>query len=459
MDCQKKIENLRSLIQEKEEELASLRDALARSQELIVNIHQSIPLKLFRNYDASIGKIVPIRLKKRIKMSGGKISSENSNQLKEHLSKSKPTKLDIVCFPMINWEYRYQRPQHLLSKFAKNNHRVFYLTTTIQPIKDGYEIAKLDENIYGVSLSCSKYFDIYKDKFEKSNLKSVLDSFVKLKNDLGIAGMSFVMFPTWQPVVSELRKLFDFKIVYDCADNITAFPNINKERKKEEEMLVENSDLIVANSRPIYDKFRKKNSQTILVHNGCDFEHFNRRHQENLLKDLKKPVIGYFGAIAEWFDAELVEFVARKKSDKTFVFIGDTYGSNLKRLRTMDNVLFLGERPYTELPMYLNGFDVCIIPFKLTPLVIDTHPIKIYEYFAAGKPVVATNMLELYSMRQLCYIAKGKEDFVSKLDEALRENDQNMTRKRIEYSSKNTWNDRFDSIYSELQKIQSLTRK
>ena len=109
-----------------------------------------------------------------------------------------------------------------------------------------------------------------------------------------------------------------------------------------------------------------------------------------------------------------------------------------------------------QLPKYLHDFDVCLIPFKITPLIEATHPIKIYEYFAAGKPVVATNIAELSQMADLCYLAEDKEDFLKKLDLAVNEKNETITKKRIKFASENTWEHRFETLYNELKKTTSF---
>lgn len=446
------IDELKSLIKEKEEQIAGLRKALANSQELIVNIHQSLPLRVFRTYDSSLGKIMPLRLKKKIQLSTNKIKSENSLQLKKILSSIIPEKKDIIFFPMIYWSYRWQRPHHIARQFASNGHRVFYLTPTLRKLNNPFEIDTLEENIYEMELSSPKYFDIYKDKIDVHLLKSLGESFTKLQNELKLDAVSIVAFPTWTPLAFLLKKLFGFKVVFDHVDAIQEFPNINKERKKEEDVLLQNSDLVITSASKLFQKAQKINKNTILVPNAGDFALFSKPVLDELLKDFQKPIIGYFGAIAEWFDTDLIEFAAKSRPNFTFVFIGDTYGSNLKKIRNLKNVYFLGERPYIELPEYLHCFDVCLIPFKLTPLIRSSHPIKIYEYLAAGKPVVTTKIPDLLPMNDLCYIVKDRTDFLEKLDESLKENDKKLIEKRIEFASKNTWQDRFQVIYNQLEK-------
>ena len=446
------ISALKSLLKEREKQIASLRKALENSQELIVNVHQSLPLRIFHNYDSSIGKIIPIRLKKKIQPSIDKIKSANSLHLKKILSNRTPEKKDIIFFPMVNWNYRWQRPHHIARQFASNGHRVFYLTSTLRKLENPFEIDILEENIYEVELSSPKYFDIYKDKIADSLLKSLSESFTKLQNELKLDAISIVAFPTWTPLVFLLKKLFGFKVIFDYVDAIQEFPNINKERKKEEDVLLQNSDLVITSASKLFQKVQQTNKNTMFVPNAGDFDLFSKSTSDELLKDFQKPIIGYFGAIAEWFDTDLIGFIVKNRPKLTFVFIGDTYGSNLKKIRNLKNVYFLGERPYMELPEYLHCFDACLIPFKLTPLIQSSHPIKIYEYLAAGKPVITTQIPDLLPMNDLCYIAKDKIGFLEKLDEALKENDKKLIENRIEFASKNTWQDRFQVIYNQLEK-------
>jgi len=450
-DKDKSISYLKSEIKKKEKQIEALRIALAKSQEFIVDVHQSLPLKLFRGYDSSFGKLIPLRLK-RSTLSKGKKYRSKSQIIKEF--KNYPTnKKDIICFPMINWDYRKQRPQHIFEEFANNGHRVYYFTTKLKPLSTIYEITKLDKNIYQVELTVPKNFDIYKDKINKPILKSLTESFIKLKKDVLNEAICFVMFPTWAPLVLDLMKLFKIKLIFDLVDDTQSFPNINKERKKEERLLLRESDLVIVSSQYLLEKTKKLTKNSIHIPNAVEYDHFSKKETENLLSNIEKPIIGYFGAIAEWFDTDLIGYLAKKRPNYNFVFIGDTYGSNLKKIINLQNIHFLGERPYEELPNYLHHFDACLIPFKLNSLTMASSPIKIYEYFAAGKPVVTTHLPALNSMKNLCYIADNKNDFLTNLDLALNENKSDLVRKRIEFASKNTWQKRFEEMYHIINKI------
>jgi len=368
-------------------------------------------------------------------------------------------KKDIVCFPIIDWNFRYQRTQHLLSKFAENGHRVFHLKVKLLPEKRAYTITNIIDNIFEINLSCSSRFNVYRDIFKKQTLGSAFSSLEQMQRDLHIDGLSFVAFPAWAPVVLALKRKHGWPIIYDCLDDYYVFGNVDRERVEEELKLFNVSDLVITTSAYLYKKAKKVTNKTLCIPNAGEFDRFNILPPNDLLKDIKKPMVGYYGAIAEWFDHETVEFIAIKRPNINFIFIGYTYGSNIAKLVKLPNVHFLGEKPYSSLPSYLYHFDACLIPFKFThpgKLIEAIHPVKVYEYLASGKPVVSTNISELIPFGYLCYLSSSKEEFLMNLDKALGEDRPDLVKRRIEFASKNTWQDRFDFLYSEVKKLSPL---
>lgn len=446
------ISHLESILKEKEQQIEELRKSIENYQNMLMEIHQSMPWQILRKYNATLGKIIPLKLQNKKK--------DQKTVNKYFLNKkagmnNKPQNKDIICFPIIDWKFRLQRPQHLMNKFNKNGHRVFYLSINMNPLDHPYEIESIDESIYLIKLSSPVFFDIYKDKFSENDLNVILENLRKLLKDFNIDAICYVMFPTWERLVSRLRDEFGFKILFDYMDEFTEFSNVSTMRKKEEIDLIKNSDLVMASSNYLLNKAKVFTQKVLYLPNACEFEHFAKT-SSGILKNYPRPIIGYFGEIAEWFDKDLIEYIARKRTDLTFVFIGYTYGANLDSLKNLKNLHFLGERPYSELPYYLHDFDVCIIPFKNMPIIEATHPVKVYEYLSAGKPVVSTKMPELLSMADLCYLAEDKRDFLIKIDMALHENNMKIIQRRIEFAAKNTWQQRFDTLYNEMQKIPSL---
>ena len=449
------LSNLKLFLKDKENHISSLQKSLTETQNHLLQIHQSLTFRMLRKYDNSFGKILPIKTKTLPSIKKRRLFDQ-SDQIKKEVLEIPVSKKDIIYFPIINWDYRYQRPQHILKQFAKNGHRVFYFTISLETLPESYLIKKIDENIFQIEVSSPQHFNIYSDKFDDQLSESIVNNLKWLIDELLIDPICFVAFPTWQPITSKLSDLYGYKIIFDCLDDFNEFPNVHHSRKMEEQLLFQTSDLVLTTSHALFEKAKQKSENVIFLPNAGEFNHFSKSKQNTVLNEIKKPIVGYFGSIAEWFDLELLKYLAENRPDVNFVLIGHTYGANIRKVDELDNVYFLGEQPYADLPNYLHSFDVCIIPFKITPLTRATNPVKIFEYFAAGKPVVSTNLPELFTIKELCYLAENKTDFLKKLDEALNEDDKELIKKRIEFASKNTWIDRFKTLYQKLDKIESL---
>jgi hypothetical protein len=192
----------------------------------------------------------------------------------------------------------------------------------------------------------------------------------------------------------------------------------------------------------------------VLARNGSDFEFFKSRCVANrIIAGMKHPVIGYYGAIAEWFDVELVANAARQRPQYNFVLVGGVFEIDVSSLRALPNVQLLGERTYESIPQYLYHFDVCTIPFKISPVTESTDPVKLYEYLSSGKPVVAVGLPELAPYHDLVYVAHDSRDFVTALDRAVNENNPTMVEQRIALARGNTWRDRYQSIMASLEEV------
>ncbi|MBV9085419.1 MAG: glycosyltransferase [Acidobacteriaceae bacterium] len=158
------------------------------------------------------------------------------------------------------------------------------------------------------------------------------------------------------------------------------------------------------------------------------------------------PVIGYYGAISDWFDSGLVGWLARARPDWEFVLIGSTFGCDLRPLRDVTNVHLLGEKAYTELPGYLRKFDVAIIPFKKLPLTEATNPVKLFEYATAGKPIVATDLTEIRHYDDYVTLATNEKTWLAAVERALDPMTESDRIKLVDFGRRNCWEDRLAQI-------------
>src|SRR5205823_2010616 len=147
--------------------------------------------------------------------------------------------------------------------------------------------------------------------------------------------------------------------------------------------------------------------------------------------DRDRPIIGYYGAIADWFDAALVGVLARARPNWQFILIGSTFGCDLRPLNGQANLHLLGEKPYPALPAFLHAFDIAIIPFKKLPLTEATNPVKLFEYLSAGKRVVATDLAELRQYRDYVALATGPSEWLDALSDAMQPQDAGEIQRRL----------------------------
>jgi GT2 family glycosyltransferase/glycosyltransferase involved in cell wall biosynthesis len=359
---------------------------------------------------------------------------------------------DIVILPIIDWSFRFQRPQQIARQFAEHGHRVFYVATTFKPRPE--PTGKLDDlrlianNIVEVQLPGSPQVSIYRDQAVNIVVEEWCEYFDQLRRKYNLIEVSLLVdLPFWRPLAFRLREQFGWRVIYDCMDRHSGFSTNNSSMLEEEEELSRGSDLVLITSNDLLEEQQKLNPHCLLVPNACDFEHFSvsLSPMPSTLALLRRPIIGYYGAISDWFDSEMVAEMAQLRPDWSIVLIGSTFGARLDHLQSLRNVLFLGELPYKSLPAYLHGFDICLIPFKLIPLTMATNPVKLYEYLCAGKPVVAVPLPELllFEKEGLVYIVRSAQELVESIKRVLNENNVELVEMRRQFAQRNTWEERF----------------
>lgn len=360
-----------------------------------------------------------------------------------------PPAYDIVCFSIIDWEFRWQRPQQIMTEFAEQGHRVFFLRVTNFLPAGGavYTAQQLHPNVWEIRLAPPRHIDTYSGDLTPEQLDAVMAGLAAVRADYHIScAVSIVQVATWAKAAYEARDRWDWRIVYDCMDEWNTFPGMTDTLLAQEERLVRSADVLVVTAQRLWDKWSGQNPNPVLARNGADFDHFHNPPPNDLLDGERHPIIGYFGAIADWFDLELMIRLARERPDYTFVLLGGVFNIPVSELRYLSNVHVLGQKPYALMPAYLQHFDVCLIPFKVNAITEATDPVKFYEYISQGKPVVAVRMPELFPYQDYMYIADDPNDFIAKVDLAVSEQDTALRENRIALARQNTWRRRVNLI-------------
>lgn len=368
--------------------------------------------------------------------------------------------MDVICLPVIDWNFRFQRPQQLMTQMARAGHRVFYVATTFQEGSRRPAVTALAENVWGVRLSGPAQTNIYTDLPNMRIVDDVLAGLDALRSDAAIdAAMTVIDLPFWGRAALKARERWGWKVVYDCMDEHGGFPtaqgddgeSLRAAIDRQEHELLTASDLVITTSRMLDEKVRAVTDRVVLVPNAADFEHFSVRSSGPLPASMPRPIIGYYGAISSWFDSEMVAEAARRRPEWSFVLAGRTTGADLDPLADLTNVHLLGELPYEAVAGLLHQFDVATIPFHLIDLTLATNPVKFYEYMSAGKPVVSVELPELDPYEGFWYPARTSDDFVHQIERALAEDDADRRRQRIELGRSNTWKTRYRTLESSIR--------
>ncbi|GBC85876.1 Putative teichuronic acid biosynthesis glycosyltransferase TuaH [bacterium HR11] len=366
-----------------------------------------------------------------------------------------PSRFDVLVLPIIDWDFRFQRPQHIARQFAQNGHRVFYAKTTFHRADAGGGARVLTRtlapNVIEIQLPGSPDWSVYRHRPDDATVEQWVQALDDLRWEAHIAeAVCIVQLPFWRALAVRLRERFGWKIIYDCMDKHAGFSTNDPVMLQEEAGLARASDLVLVTSRRLLEDQGRWNRNCRLVPNACELDHFSvsLAPPPPTVAALRRPIIGYYGAISEWFDTDLVAEVARRRPDWSFLLVGSTFGADLKPLRGLPNVHLTGEQPYEVLPAYLHAFDVAVIPFRLNELTEATNPVKFYEYLSAGKPVVATPLPELlaYAEQGLVYIGRDARDWVEKIEQALREDGPERQEARRAFARQNTWAERWGRI-------------
>jgi GT2 family glycosyltransferase/glycosyltransferase involved in cell wall biosynthesis/aminoglycoside phosphotransferase (APT) family kinase protein len=365
------------------------------------------------------------------------------------LSQPQPGPLyDVIVFPIIDWDFRFQRPQQMAIRFAEDGHRVFYVRTTLNP-GDGPTVRSIRDRVLEVQLPGPSQLSIYAEAMDERLRETMQKGFAALRREFDIVeAVCFVDLPFWTPLAFGLRDAFSWNVVYDCMDRHSGFATNMEQMLAQEDELCRGSDLVLCTSRLLLEERSRQNPRCLLVPNAVDLDHFRSSPLAvpKELQGLAGPILGYYGAISDWFDSELVRALARARPRWQFVLIGRTFGADLAPLRGLANVHLLPEKPYDALPAYLHAFDVCIIPFKRTPLTEATNPVKLFEFLSAGKAVVATGLAELQHYAEHVRLADGPEQWLTAVEEALHDRAPERVAARVDFARRNTWGERVAEV-------------
>jgi glycosyltransferase involved in cell wall biosynthesis len=242
-------------------------------------------------------------------------------------------------------------------------------------------------------------------------------------------------------------------LVYHCADDYSHVRGFPYTLPQLEEALCRRADLVVTTSETLCQARRAFNPNTHWISNGVEVEHFAQPAAPAAdLARLPRPVIGFVGGLSQWVDIPLLVSLARARPAWSLALIGPG-GTDLRPLHGLSNVHLLGPRPYRDVPGYLAGMDVGLIPFVQDPVTWHADPIKAYEYLAAGVPVVATDLPALRRLDKVVRLADTPDRFLEQVEAAVAAGrDAGRTERQAE-AAHHSWTRRFERFEELLEPL------
>jgi len=278
-----------------------------------------------------------------------------------------------------------------------------------------------------------------------------------------ILGLKKDVFWTYSPMSTAFYDLNGYKaVIYHSVDDIKAQPGMPaKAIEKFEIDLLKKADVVFVTAPSLYDAHSLINKNVFYHSNVADFDHFNSATNDSLeipedVRALKGPVVGFIGAISSYkLDFLLIKYVAELRPDINFLLIGEVGegdpNTNVEIFEKLSNVRLLGGRPYKELPAYLKKIDVALLPNKINDYTKAMFPMKFFEYLAAGKPVVSTELPALIAFTEVADFCNNYDDFLAAIDRRLVDIEGDVER-RLKVARKYTYEYRTDLMLEILKK-------
>jgi glycosyltransferase involved in cell wall biosynthesis len=331
---------------------------------------------------------------------------------------------DLVCFAHLHWDFVWQRPQHLLTRFAQHE-RVFYVEDAFFHPDDLVEPhVEVKERQNGVKVLVV-HLPQHLRGDEAAADQAQFEQLNRFFDDNSVTNYVF-----WYYTPMALNKSRHFKpalTVYDCMDELAQFKFAPPELRQREQELFERADLVFTGGQRIYEAKREQHADAHSFPSSIDKQHFGQARNPALVEpadqaDIAHPRIGFFGVVDERLDIDLLGQLATNHPEWQFVIIGPVVKIDPNSLPHNSNIHYLGGKNYQELPAYLRGWDVATLLFARNESTEFISPTKTPEYLAAGRPVVSTSIRDVvrpYGDLNLVQIADDPQEFGQAITRAL----------------------------------------
>jgi glycosyltransferase involved in cell wall biosynthesis len=330
----------------------------------------------------------------------------------------------LIVFCHLRWDFVFQRPQHLMTRLAEH-YRILFVE---EPVYDEGE-AHLQKRAVAPNITvCQPHTGIQAPGFHDDQIPTLQT----LLADLVPEGERPVVW-FYTPMALPLLQGFDpALVIYDCMDELAAFKNAPKQLLQRESALLNIADLVFTGGPSLYQSKRERHANAHCFSSSVDAKHFqkalDRSYSHPEQEQLARPRLGFYGVIDERFDTDLIRQVAAARPDWQIVLVGPVVKIDPANLPRATNIHYMGQRTYEQLPQFLAGWDVCLLPFALNESTKFISPTKVLEYMAAELPSVSTPITDVkVPYGDVVAIADTPEKFIAACDRMLAMNQDQKT--------------------------------
>lgn len=373
----------------------------------------------------------------------------------------------IICFAPDPWAGLWRNRHQIMTRLARRNTVIYveprvYLSEAVRKARRGQitvadaRAARLRHERDGLYLYADPVYAPYAGRLSGGKITAAIRR-AALRRALASVGAGAPILWLLRPWHADQLGRYGEKLtVYHVTDEYGDYPTIadKAQFRRDEEALMRRADLVIVTSPALLAAKSPCNPRTHLVRNGVDYDGFQAALAVNIeheaITNLPHPRIGYAGALNEKIDFALIESVARARPDWQFVLVGSLDlvrdPGEANGLKALPNVRWTGRVPVGEVPSAIGSMDVCLLPYKLNPWTANIDSLKLYEYLACGKPVVATDVPAAREFAGLVRIASDAQGFVSAIEAALGEDPTGCAPARKAAAAANTWDQRVAQI-------------
>ena len=332
-----------------------------------------------------------------------------------------PEATTLLCFSHLRWNFVFQRPQHLMCRFAREMDVIYWE----EPVDIGrgetpYLQVREAQNAPKVRLVVPHLPQGMPDDAREATLKRLLDAHVA-----SIRGTLIAWYYT--PMMLPFSRYLDADVtVFDAMDELSKFKFAPAKLLDLEQELIDLADVVFTGGSSLYEAKKHRHDNIHCFPSSVDRAHFCKARARSFepgdQEDLPRPRLGFYGVIDERFDTELLDAVAKMRPNWSFVMVGPVVKIAPDDLPKRPNIHYLGGKTYDQLPSYLSGWDVALMPFAMNESTQFISPTKTPEYLAGGKPVVSTPVRDVvrhYGHLEGVKIAATPDEFVAACEQTL----------------------------------------